>query len=318
MAEMDEFSPEGAAHASQVPEQSLQQEITALREALKGLTRGTSTSSALAKPPFFDGSNRNECGTFVSHLKLYIAGNTSGFLDDGSKVAFAMSYLRGQAFAWAEPHLISNSPILTDWEAFLKALVDNLGDHDRVRTLTRQLQNLVQTGSAAAYSSTFFKISTLLEWNDAALRAQFYSGLKPEVKDTLAMLPEDPRDIKALSEMAIRLDNRLYERRMEKKRTKSIFVDSKYVGNRDASSQQPSGSILPNDTMDIDINATSGRKIRILDAEEKKRRFDNNLCLYCGKEGHKVVNCPSKRSGPIQSGRANVAFTVAGALPQEN
>ena len=27
-------------------------------------------------------------------------------------------------------------------------------------------------------------------------------------------------------------------------------------------------------------------------AEERKRRMDNKLCLYCGKEGHGVRNCP--------------------------
>ena len=27
-------------------------------------------------------------------------------------------------------------------------------------------------------------------------------------------------------------------------------------------------------------------------AKERKRRMDNKLCLYCGKEGHGVKNCP--------------------------
>lgn len=291
-------------------EYSLQQEIAVLREALQGLTARGTSSSALAKPPFFDGTNRNECGTFVSHLKLYIAGNIGQFPDDGSKVAFAMSYLRGQAFAWAEPHLIRDSPILTDWEGFLSALTDNLGDHDRVRTLTRQLQTLVQTGSAAVYSSTFSKISSLLGWNDVALRAQFYAGLKSEVKDALAMLPEDPKDLNALSEMAIRLDNRIYERKMDKKRNTSSLEDKKYYSNKDTGVRPTLRPVLQNDPMDIDINATSGQRFKSLDAEEKKRRFDNNLCLYCGAAGHKAVTCPAKRSrAAAQSGDTGVPMS---------
>jgi hypothetical protein len=29
-------------------------------------------------------------------------------------------------------------------------------------------------------------------------------------------------------------------------------------------------------------------------AQEKKRRFDGGLCLYCGESGHKADNCPKK------------------------
>ena len=35
---------------------------------------------------------------------------------------------------------------------------------------------------------------------------------------------------------------------------------------------------------------SSGR----ITAEEQKRCFDNRLCLYCGKEGHTVKNCPAR------------------------
>jgi hypothetical protein len=32
-----------------------------------------------------------------------------------------------------------------------------------------------------------------------------------------------------------------------------------------------------------------------LTAQEKKRRFDRSLCLYCGESGHKADNCLKKQ-----------------------
>ena len=37
-------------------------------------------------------------------------------------------------------------------------------------------------------------------------------------------------------------------------------------------------------------------RVRILTPEEKKRRMEEWLCLYCGEEGQKVLNCPKKHN----------------------
>ena len=54
---------------------------------------------------------------------------------------------------------------------------------------------------------------------------------------------------------------------------------------------------------DAEVNATRGRTTppkhcRCLTPEEWQHRIDNNLCLYCGKPGHKAIECtvpPNKR-----------------------
>lgn len=152
-----------------------------------------------------------------AHLKHYISGNPTLFPDDTTKVTFAVSYLRGPAFKWYEPHLHREiDPIRHNFDLFVNELIKNLGDPDRLRNLTKELQNLRQTGSAADYMSKFYQVSAFLEWNDQALRGQYYTGLKADVKDALAYVNEDPASLKDLSDLAIRLDNRIHDRKMDK------------------------------------------------------------------------------------------------------
>ena len=51
-------------------------------------------------------------------------------------------------------------------------------------------------------------------------------------------------------------------------------------------------------------------RVKILTLEDKKRRMEEGLCLYCGEEGHKVESCPKKQNRCIVRTR--------GALIQEN
>ena len=62
-------------------------------------------------------------------------------------------------------------------------------------------------------------------------------------------------------------------------------------------------------TEETEVNATQGRatprRKGKLTPAERKHRMDNNLCLYCGKEGHKAIECtapPNKRPGNSRPG----------------
>ena len=162
--------------------EQLQEQITQLMEHISSMQQPAPVSNGTAlaiqrdlgkafqKPPEFDGKDRKACASFVSYLNLYIGGNRILFADERSKVMLAASYLRGRAFTWFEPYLLSpDSPIFADFTTFTDELTRNLGDPDRNRTLTKDLQNLRQTGAASDYSSRFYQISSYLSWNDEAL-----------------------------------------------------------------------------------------------------------------------------------------------------
>lgn len=249
-------------------------------------------SKALQKPPEFDGKDRKACTTFLSHLNLYINGSPSLFPNDAAKITFAASYLRGRAFSWFEPYLLQpESLVTTNWQTFTTELVNHLGDPDRLGTITRELQTLRQTSSASDYSSRFYQLSSHLSWNDDALRDQFYTGLKATVKDALAMTSADYTTLKELSDVAIKIDNRLYQRKLESKDTRSPPAAPTRAST---TFSRPSGNNVSPGPAPMDLDGTKSKKFKPLTQEERARRIRENLCIYCGGSGHRVLNCPLK------------------------
>src|SRR5206468_420535 len=47
-------------------------------------------------------------------------------------------------------------------------------------------------------------------------------------------------------------------------------------------------------------NVNSGRR---LTEQQREHRRKNNLCMYCGAEGHIIRNCPTLSKGPPRSAR---------------
>jgi hypothetical protein len=55
-----------------------------------------------------------------------------------------------------------------------------------------------------------------VDWGEKALIAQYYRGLKDTVKDEMAR-SDRPDDLEDTIKIAVRIDNRIYERALEKK-----------------------------------------------------------------------------------------------------
>jgi hypothetical protein len=283
------------------------------------LPTGNKNQVKLNKPPEFDGRDKKAANTFLTHLQLHFLATPHLFPDDRSKVLFASTYLRGPAFAWIEPHFLKkDDPIIQSWDAFQEAFLSSLGDPDRERTLTRDLQTLVQTGSAAAYTTEFFRLSAFLGWNDQALQAQYYSGLKPEVKDALALSDKTLKTVQDLANFAIRIDNRLFERRQENRRnpTPMRHTPTPPIGPRTPITF-PSGPT----PMVLDANRP---RFQPLSPEERQYRMRHGLCLYCGQKGHVAIACPNHRSQqrpratqPLQAASTSTTIDESGnALAQ--
>ncbi|KAH9263096.1 hypothetical protein BASA83_013558 [Batrachochytrium salamandrivorans] len=118
---------------------------------------------------------------------------------------------------------------------------------------------------AAIYAAEFRQLTADIDWNDAAIRSQFYSGLSSEIKDHLVHC-ESPVSLAAAMDQAI-----------------PTFCSE--------SLQLPSEPRLTTDDMDIDF-ARRGP----LTSSERQQRFSQGLCLVCGKSGHLKATCPWSNS----------------------
>ncbi|KAH9263144.1 hypothetical protein BASA83_013531 [Batrachochytrium salamandrivorans] len=148
-----------------------------------------------------------------------------------------------------------------------------------------------------------------LDWNDSALRAQFYFGLSYEIKDALVHF-DTPSTLSLAIQQAIKVDNRLYERRLERTEVRGVTPYSSQIGSfllpdhnhqllglptllgiNPASTTTTSPMVVPpprsSNDMDIDF-ARRGP----LTSEERQQRMSRGLCLVCGQSGHLKANCP--------------------------
>ncbi|CEL63623.1 hypothetical protein RSOLAG1IB_12707 [Rhizoctonia solani AG-1 IB] len=118
--------------------------------------------------------------------------------------------MEGAASAWALPHLANigtDKATIKTVAEFNEAFERAFFDPDEQQAVERKITSLIQTSTTAAYATEFWTLLMSLDWNDAALRAQFYKGLHWHVKQQLAQKEDQPRDLEALISAAIRIDN---------------------------------------------------------------------------------------------------------------
>ena len=265
----------------------------------------------MSDPDFFNGS-RSETKNYLTQVRMVISANPSCFPSEKAKILYACSYLRGPAFSWAQPLLqTENSPALSSFESFARSLISQFGDKDELLTAERDIYLLKQNSSVSLYATEFTKLSGFLQWNDAALCAQFYRNLKSKIKDELSTM-EKPSDLKKLIDICIRIDHRLYERHLERKlefpsqnyvnyspshdsRTRSQNSSSEIRSSFHASNRNGHVPIVDTRTTPMEIDSISVKTFRgKLTPEELSRRHRLNLCAYCGDSSHLVENCPIK------------------------
>jgi hypothetical protein len=141
------------------------------------------------------------------------------YFDDTTRVGFVGTLLTGTTAAWFAPILETSSPLLQDFNAFMAEFEVVFGDSDKAKTLANKLRCLQQgTRSAIIYTSEFMQLVCDVNWGEATLIDQLRCGLGDDVQDLLLTLA-DPSSFSEAITQAIWCDNRLFERRQEKKVT---------------------------------------------------------------------------------------------------
>jgi hypothetical protein len=271
-------------------------------------------------PPTFDGSKPRDCRPFLNHCRINFQTQPSRFLTDHSKIFYTIGYLRGSAFELIEPYLdearhLERPTWLNTFATFADHLNNAFGIVDEAQQAERRLRNLQQTGSASQYYTRFLALASLLDWDDHALRSQFYFGLKPHIKDDLAH-HERPTTLTALKDLAIRVDNRLFERFQERKEERSTVSNPSNPPPRFTAPAQPrifAPRMPATGPTPMDIDALTSPPPRgPLSAQEKQRRRQLNLCLYCGQPSHMAYACPLKPQPRAQAAELNITLQNGG------
>jgi hypothetical protein len=277
----------------------------------------------LREPDAFDGSDTRKLRTFLALCQLNFRSLSKAFQDDESKVNYALSYLKGTALEWFEPSITDSDEEelwMSDWDEFVRQLKTNFGPADPVGDAEEGLDALrMRDGQRIAkYNVEFNRLAAVAKWGDAPLRHAYYKGLPDRIKDSLVHV-EKPSNLDALRLAAQTIDICYWERRSEKNRDQPSKPDKNgssdkssdnkpankkpsngsggksSSGNNSHNNRQGGNNSSGNQKKGPDLSDKLGKDGK-LTKEERQRRFDNNLCMFCGQAGHLAKDCPKSTS----------------------
>lgn len=222
----------------------------------------------ISNPEKFSGK-MSDAKNFVAVCRDIIALQPSRFPDERSKIIFVGTNFVGNALTWYRnvrmEHEWTANPELATIERFFELILYTFDDPNSVYVSRDQLSRIKQGNeSCLSYTTRFRNVAIETGYNEVAKVALFRNGLNDSLKDALANMQSLPETFEQFSKLAITLDNRQYQRRVEHR---------KFHG------PQP---------MQLDTITTPGLSLK---KELKEYRMKNGLCLYCGERGHLLKEC---------------------------
>ncbi len=145
------------------------------------------------------------------------------------------------------------------------------------------------------YISKFRTLSARSGWNEPALLARFKEGLSDDVKTLLTAQLHDLTSLRSAQSAATTAYQNCQARNRFQKGSSRTQVSFPNWPRRHTPStttvNAPAASTSGPGSMDLD-----SVKVKHITAEEKQRRREKNLCLYCGGANHFAGDCPAKKA----------------------
>lgn len=282
--------------------------------------------SKAAKPDIFTGE-RHKLEDWINQVQTYF--KIEGIESNKKKALIASSYLRGDAQNWSRPRLSAYlekdedpEQIFADFRNYLGALRSIYGLSNSQQQAIRVIQHLTQKTSASTYVAKFKEYQTKTGWDDMALKTMFYRGLKDGVKDEMmrkGSWTDGNINLGGLQEAAIKIDDILYERAMEKRHTGQFRGRSGYVPFSGSGGQRrdPDAMELDNTERRPKGKGRQGGGQKKGKQQPKGQQKRNGpRCYNCDKIGHYARDCKGpKKMRPSQE--VNVILTKEKKTPTD-
>ena len=288
--------------------QTLQRKILTVENQLKKSFPTPFTTQR--NPKFFDpkqfGGTRDELELFKFNFKTRLQANGDWYPTDKKKFNYAFSRLKNFVQGQIFPKMNFNNVLkINTVEKLLQCFDVNFGDHNKKQTVQNKINVLKQRKRFFhEYLVEFQKHINDTGYDVANQKYCLFAGMQWELN---MLLVQHDTDLLTFDEM-VKLSTSLAFRAQLVNQNRLKNYSAPLFNNIYASlSASTTMNTIPtqhqvittytnpphfqtdqNDPMDLSA-ANRGFK-KPLTAEQKKYRFENNLCLYCGKSGHKAFD----------------------------
>jgi hypothetical protein len=289
-----------ALAASHLEQQQLQQGFQAsIQHILERLTQRSTghQRNPIPQPLSTKFKGKDEELTFdefKSKLQTTFLRFPDSLAADTDKIHYALQSMEGTPARYFAPYVNGDIPdedgILSSYEAFIKAAEDIYGDKHQVDEVNHKLTRLRQNGSMTDYIATFRSYAARSRWNEPALLARFKDGLSDEIKVMMSAQWHSMTTLRGAQTAATTAyQNLQVQQRLRTRHGLLRTPHQQQPPRRPVATPNPTPA-NPN-TMDLDA-----MRVRRISNEEKQRRREQNLCLYCGGRNHFVDACPAKKA----------------------
>ncbi len=234
-----------------------------------------SVSPRLAFPERFDGDS-TKCKGFLLQCSLFVNQQPSLYPTESSRIAFVCTLLTGKALDWATAVWRTDGSAFPTFDSFLHHFREVFEHPAEGRGAGEQLLAFSQGRKTAAdYALSFRTLAAQTTWVEDTLKLLFRRGLNAELQSELACRDEG-RTLSQFIELTIHIDNLIRARRTVRSAPRS-----------------PPRSQNAGEPMQLGFTP--------LTPQERERRMQNQLCLYCGQAGHMRNTCPVRPSSDRRS-----------------
>lgn len=260
--------------------QNLEQQNTALNAQLVALQAvppfNAQPHDLFAKPAKFKGERGPDAERFLTDIKRYIDRHAQNLPTINHQVELALTFMEDKAAKWKETMMEQigqgNTPF-ADWQAFVDQFKLSFARIEDSAAAMEELKRIKQGNmSTAEYHDNFHRTIMRTPLSDIDRRARFYDGLSKAVKDALVFSQANTTSYPDLITEAIRLDNRITQRKWEESGKPRVYNNNwGYQNNRTPTmNTQPTYTAPDPNAMDISAG----------------RSTDTRTCYNCGKQGH--------------------------------
>ena len=242
---------------------------------------GTAALEPRIPPPAKYSGDPNTCRQFLTQCQLAFNAQPIRYASDNAKIAYLVNLLEGRPLSFYNALFEQQSPLAVSAEAFATEL-KRMFDHPiRGQQAGQQLSRIRQGRlTVREFVVHFQSLAVESGWNEAALITAFQNGLNRDIGREIALRGE----FKTLNEaiqLAIKTSDQLLLWRADSA-SPPDYCRSEQLTPLGIRREMP--EIPEPELMQIDgLRLSSG---------ERNRRMKTQCCLYCGRAGHFLANCP--------------------------